>query len=57
MQNKIQKVGGLEGLARLRNLELAANRIRVRSACSEDESSGRPPAARVLRPEAGDRKP
>ena len=29
MQNKIQKIEGLDGLAKLRNLELAANRIRV----------------------------
>ena len=30
MQNKIQQIEGLDGLAKLRNLELAANRIRVR---------------------------
>ncbi len=29
VQNKIQKIEGLDGLAKLRNLELAANRIRV----------------------------
>lgn len=29
VQNKIQKIEGLDGLAQLRNLELAANRIRV----------------------------
>lgn len=29
MQNRIQKIEGLDGLKALRNLELAANRIRV----------------------------
>lgn len=29
MQNRIAKIEGLEGLDRLKNLELAANRIRV----------------------------
>lgn len=29
VQNKIQKIEGLNGLAQMRNLELAANRIRV----------------------------
>lgn len=29
MQNKISKIEGLEGLTKLRNLELGANRIRV----------------------------
>ncbi len=29
MQNRIQKIEGLDGLFKLRNLELAANRIRV----------------------------
>ena len=31
MQNRIQKIEGLDGLKVLRNLELAANRIRVRA--------------------------
>ena len=30
MQNKTQKIEGLNGLTKLRNLELAANKIRVR---------------------------
>lgn len=29
VQNKIQTIEGLDGLEKLRNLELAANRIRV----------------------------
>lgn len=29
MQNKISKIEGLEGMTKLRNLELGANRIRV----------------------------
>ena len=29
VQNKIQRIEGLDGLTKLRNLELAANRIRV----------------------------
>lgn len=29
VQNRIQKIEGLEGLGKLRNVELAANRIRV----------------------------
>lgn len=31
VQNKISKIEGLEGLSKLRNLELGANRIRVRA--------------------------
>ncbi len=31
VQNKIQKIEGLDGLGELRNLELGANRIRVRA--------------------------
>ena len=30
MQNKIQTIDGLKGLSNLKNLELAANRIRVK---------------------------
>ena len=36
VQNKIQRIEGLEGLSKIRNLELAANRIRVRALCGKE---------------------
>lgn len=37
MQNRIQKIEGLEGLSEITNLELAANRIRVSERCDFED--------------------